>query len=228
VLKYLGLPPDSQPNPQFDPVPFLSQNIHLIPANILRSFSGTTTPKDRTVITIVRNRRFKFTESNPPELGFASAKKSWPALWNGTERRGQDEGQDEKTWAENEFLGGTIKQHVGKLGSLLGDYEEEREVQRFRAQRREQFAAETFVPEEDEESDDDDDERGLPIQEPESPEHARASFERLIREKFIYGLLESELYDTVDWDDHWDGETDRDMEDRWFDEEEESDAMTET
>jgi hypothetical protein len=32
----------------------------------------------------------------------------------------------------------------------------------------------------------------------------------------------------VDWDDHWDGETDRDMEDRWFDEEEESDAMTET
>jgi len=192
VLKYLGLPPDSQPNPQFDPIPFLSQNIRNIPANILHAFSESTTPKERTSIPIVRNRRFKFTESNPHELRFDSAKSSWPTLWQGTERRGQVEGQDEKKWVENEFLGGSIKQHVGKLGTLLGDYEEEREAQRFRAQRREQMA-ESFVPEEDEETDEEQDEEvaRLPIkEEPESPEQARASFERLIRERFIYGLLE--------------------------------------
>lgn len=188
TVKYLGLPPDSHPNPQFDPIPFLSQNIRNIPTNLLYSFSESTTPKERTSIPIVRNRRFKYTESNPPELRFDSAKSSWPTLWQGTERRGQAEGQDEKKWVENEFLGGSVKQHVGKLGSLLGNYEEEREAQRFRVQRREQF--DSFVPEEDEESDDEEIVR-LPTQEePESPEQVRASFERLIREKFIYGLLE--------------------------------------
>jgi hypothetical protein len=190
ILKYLSLPPDSQPNPKSDPIPFLSHNIHNIPKSILFSFSETTTPKERTSIPIVRNRRFKFTESNPPELRFDSAKSSWPTLWQGTERRGEAEGQDEKKWVENEFLGGSVKQHVGKLGSLLGDYEEEREAQRVRMQRREQSAVESFVPEEDEESDDEE-EAILPTQEePESPEQARASFERLVREKFIYGLLE--------------------------------------
>jgi len=117
-------------------------------------------------------------------------------------------------------MGGKTKQHVGKLGRLLGDYEEEREAERFRIQRRQQAAAESFVPEEDEDSDNED---LPPVQEeePESEQQSRATFERLVKEKFIYGLLESDLYNQVDWDDVWDGETDREAEDRWFDQEDE-------
>lgn len=40
-------------------------------------------------------------------------------------------------------------------------------------------------------------------------------------------VSQSELYDVVDWDDQWDEATDRDMEDRWFDDEEESVVMSE-
>lgn len=190
VLQYLGLPPHSEPNPDTNPIQFLSQNIRLLPANLLLKFSETTTPKDRTAISAIRNRRFKYSESNPQELRFDSAVSEWPTLWKGTERRGQAEGRDEKKWAEKEFMGGTVKQHVGQLGRLLAEYEEDREAERFRTERRSQAAAEPFVPEEDDESDDE--EEALPVreEEPESPEQARASFERLIREKFIYGLLE--------------------------------------
>jgi hypothetical protein len=238
ALQFLGLPSDSQPNPESNPIPFLFQNVRSLPANILLKFSESTTPKERTVIPVIRNRRFKFSESNPRELRFESAITTWPELWKGPVLRGQAEGNDEKKWAEQEFMGGKIKQHVGKLGRLLGDYEEEREAERFRIQRRQQAAVEPFVPEEDADSDDED----LPPaqeEEPESEQQSQVTFERLVKEKFIYGLLEvlsisavlvildlitaiqSDLYDQVDWDDVWDGEIDREAEDRWFDEEDE-------
>ena len=102
-------------------------------------------------------------------------------------------GRDEKIWAERGFLDGE-KQHVGKLGGLLGGYAEEREAERMRAERRERAAreAEEFIPEEDSESDEDeDDAMNVTTQDPgPSPFEEKIYFERLIKEKFIYGLLD--------------------------------------
>ncbi|KAF7352634.1 DUF2052 domain-containing protein [Mycena venus] len=100
-----------------------------------------------------------------------------------------------------------------------GGYEEEREAERFRTLRRERAEAE-FVPEEESDSDDDN------VSGPSSmvqmiDEDAKTSFERLIRERFIYGLLENIDYDKVDWDENLDADDDREAEERWFDEEEE-------
>lgn len=38
----------------------------------------------------------------------------------------------------------------------------------------------------------------------------------------MYGTLQNIDYDKVDWDERWDVDNDRDAEERWFDEEEES------
>jgi hypothetical protein len=193
ILNYLGLPPDHQPNPESDPIRFLSQNIRIIPKHFAPTFAQATTPKQRTAIPAIRNRRTKFTQSNPTELSFESAKKAWPLLWTGDpssggQRRGQAERLEEKHWAEHEFLGGA-KQHVGKLGALLGGYEEERAAERFRTERRRREVEEPFIPEEDEDTSDEEDLAPAPREE-ESPEEARLTFERLVRERFIYGLLD--------------------------------------
>ena len=97
-----------------------------------------------------------------------------------------EEGQDEKHWAQSGgFMDGS-KKHVGKLGTLLGKYEEEREAERIRAVR---AAEREFIPEEDSDSDGDMDD--FPVNEEElKPEEARVSFKRLVREQFIYGLLD--------------------------------------
>jgi hypothetical protein len=191
ILKYLGLPPDYQPNPESDPIRFLSQNIRTIPKHFAPNFDQRTTPKQRTVVPTIRNRRTKFTQSNPTELSFESAKKSWPLLWTGDPseagpRRGQAERLEEKNWADHEFLGGAT-QHVGKLGALLGGYEEERAAERFRMERRQREAEKPFVPEEDEDTSDEEDPASPPPEE--SPEEARLAFERSVKERFIYGLL---------------------------------------
>lgn len=100
-----------------------------------------------------------------------------------------EEGQDERDWVINDgFLQGTTK-HVGNLGTLLGEYEEEREAERVRMLKRERAAAAAFVPEEDSESDDEDVLVDVGDEEV-KPEEAKASFERLVRERFIYGLLD--------------------------------------
>lgn len=195
ILNYLGLPPDYQPNPESDPVRFLSQNIRIIPKHFAPKFTQSTTPKQLTVIPTIRNRRTKFTQSNPTELSSDSAKKAWPLLWaraggpsQGGPRRAQAEGLEEKNWADRQFLGGA-KQHVGKLGTLLADYEEERAAERFRVERRRGETEELFVPEEDEDTSDEENVTSAPPEE-ESPEEARLAFERSIRERFIYGLLD--------------------------------------
>jgi len=134
-----------------------------------------------------------------------------------------EEGKDERDWVQNGFLEGAMK-HVGKLGTLLGDYEEEREAERVRILRRERAAEVAFVPEEDSDSEDEEmeeDESITPVDEEMKPEEAKASFERLVRERFIYGLLDSIDYDAVDWDDQLDSEDDREAEERWFDDENE-------
>jgi len=103
-----------------------------------------------------------------------------------------EEGQDEREWVMNDgFLKGSTK-HVGKLGMLLGEYEEEREAERVRALRRERAAEAAFVPEED--SDSEDEAMGYADEAAVKPEEAKALFERIVREQFIYGLLDVSLF----------------------------------
>ncbi|KAF9045916.1 hypothetical protein BDZ89DRAFT_1058479 [Hymenopellis radicata] len=210
---------DEQPILPTEPHDFLKQHLHVLPPHLSIKFSSITTPKQRNTLSIIRNRRLKYTESNPRALSFAIARNTWPTLWEGRERRGMEEGDDEKQWAKEGFLQGSEK-HVGKLGALLGGYEEEREAERVRTLRRE--AAENhFVPEEDSDSDDEVDQVTENLASLETDEDARLLFERRIKERFIYGLLEDIDYDEVDWDESLDMENDRDAEERWFDEEEE-------
>jgi len=220
ILSYLQLPESYRPSPKESPVDFLQVHIRQLPPHLLLTFSLITTPKQRTVISTIRNRRLEYTYSNPRELNFVEARSQWPTLWEGRERRGIEEGQDEKEWVMNDgFLKGSTK-HVGKLGTLLGEYEEEREAERVRVLRRERVAETAFVPEEDSDSDDD----GMAVdyvEEEVKPEEVKASFERLIRERFIYGLLDSIDYDSVDWNDQLDIDDDREAQERWFDDENE-------
>ncbi|KAG1806646.1 uncharacterized protein HD556DRAFT_1323271 [Suillus plorans] len=215
ILSYLTLPQDYNPLPSVDPIEFLKRHLHELPPNIIQRFSLVTTPKQRTTITGIRNRRLKFTESRPRSLSFAVARNTWPTLWQGRERRGQEEGKEEQEWAKMNFLGGS-EQQVGNLAKLLGDMEEEREAERVRFIQRTQ-ANDDFVPEEESDSEDENDSEYPEIQEPESPQEAQALFERRIRERFIYGLLEGADYDSVDWDEWLDVDDDRNAEERWFD-----------
>ncbi|RPD67341.1 hypothetical protein L226DRAFT_452064 [Lentinus tigrinus ALCF2SS1-7] len=222
VLKYLGLPPSYEPSPRAAPVEFLRKHVRELPPHLLTLFSSATSPKERTTVPAIRNRRLKFAESNPAELSLANAKSTWPALWEGRERPGQEQGKEEKDWAEKEFLGGEGNQQVGKLGKLLGEYEEERESERVRTVRRQRAEYIESLPEEDEDTDDEDDE--LPIPQELSIAETEEYFLRSVKERFIYGFLESIDYDRIDWDERWDSDLDRDDEERWFDDEEESSA----
>lgn len=194
ILQYLGLEKDYTPSPKADPIAFLQRHLTQLPPHLLVHCSLVTTPKQRTVIPTVRNRRLKWSRENPPELSLSNAQNNWPGLWEGRLRPGVEEAKEERKWAETEFLQGTTKQ-IGKLGNLLSIYEEERENERVRALRRYQEADE-FVPEEDEDTDeeeeeDDDSEKGPPTTpEPESDSDRQRDFERRVQERFIYGLLE--------------------------------------
>jgi hypothetical protein len=123
IRSYLGLDADA-PGPSASPVEFLSAHLRQLPPHLLLSFSVITTPKDRTQIAAIRNRRLKYADTDPPEFQFASARSTWPLLYEGQERRGRQEGEDEKDWVARDFLQGLAK-HVGHLGTLLGGYEEE-------------------------------------------------------------------------------------------------------
>lgn len=214
VLSYLGLPPDYTPSPSNEPVSFLSLHIHQLPPELLSIFSTLTTARQRSTVPAIRNRRFRYTQSNPSELKTSNAKRSWPALWEGPPEPptslGKDSAREEHDWVGSNFLGGSStnssgekRHHVGKLGSLLGGYEEERELERMRGLRRDMAAkaAEEFVPEEDESSEDDEEEEvpngmegrsnfsGGPPQN-DSIEEMQGLFDRRVREQFIYGLLQ--------------------------------------
>ncbi|KAF5390540.1 hypothetical protein D9757_002649 [Collybiopsis confluens] len=220
ILTYLGLEIDGSysPSPLNQPVQFLQKHLNQLPPHLLLKFSSITTPKDRTMIPTIRNRRLEYAKYNPPELSSASARHTWPTIWPGRERRGVEEGTDEERWARTGFMEGTTK-HVKRLGPLLRDYEEEREAERVRSIRRAEMMAEQdhFIPEEDDDSDGD--EPG-PVEGENEPE-ILAEFERRIHEKFIYGLLDNVDFDKIDWDESLDRDHDRDVEERWFDEEDE-------
>ncbi|KAF8897694.1 hypothetical protein BD779DRAFT_396296 [Infundibulicybe gibba] len=212
ILKYLGLPEDHPISPVASPIPFLITHIAQLPPHILMQFGGVTTPKQRTAIPLIRNRRTKYMSNPPPQLSYPLARTQWPSLWDGQEQRSKSEAEDEKEWAERHFLQGK-KQYVRNLGNLLGEYEEERSAERIRFSRR-QRAQEDFIPEEDDDSDDGD--TSTAVQD--TFEESKIAFERRIREHFIYGLLEDVDYEAIDWDESLDGEEDREAEARWFDE----------
>ncbi|KAG6336530.1 hypothetical protein ID866_2552 [Astraeus odoratus] len=221
LLSYLGLPQDYDPHPRRSPIEFLRKFLHQMPPDLIMSFALVTTPKQRSIIPEIRNRRLRYTETAPKELQGELAKARWPQLWSGHERFGKRAADDEKQWARKNFLGG-IKQQVGKLGDLLGEYEEEREAERVRYLRRSQRSGDDdFIPEEDEDSDEDieDSEAGA-VDVQESPEEQKVDFERRIKELFIYGLLEGADYDLVDWSEQYDADDDRYAEEQWFDDEE--------
>ncbi|KAF9520507.1 hypothetical protein BS47DRAFT_1374691 [Hydnum rufescens UP504] len=210
LTKYLGLPKDYTPRAESEPLQFLTLHLHSLPPHLLIQFSNILTPHQRASISLIKNRR---THGIRP---------------------GAHDAQQEREWTDAHFIGynsplpgHTKGGHVRKLGDLLAEYEEEREADRIRALRRErasQAAAERETQEEfdsDSEDDDDDDDGNLPPEEPESLEDAQRGFERTLRERFISGLLDSHLYDQVDYDDKWDPDS-RDQEDSWFDDEEES------
>lgn len=188
VLIYLGLPQTYEPSPQSAPVEFLRKHVRELPPHMLRLFSESTTPRERTAVPTIRNRRLKYAETMPPELSLVNAKSAWPTLWEGWERPGKEQGKDEKDWAEKEFMGGTSKQQVGKLGALLADYEEERESERVRTIRRQRAEYIESLPEEDEDSDESDDEASTPPEAP--PAEKEVMFLRVVKERFIYGFLE--------------------------------------
>jgi hypothetical protein len=160
-----------------------------------------TSAKQRTMIPIVRNRRLKYTQSRPSVLEYENARAQWPMLWHGPPEKPGDQhraaADDERRWVEQEFIGGW-KPHVRKLGELLAGYEEEREWERDRALRR-QKAQDEFVPEEDTDSEEEeaDDVEPLATEEPETLEEAKAAFQRLVTERFVYGTLDvREIYVT--------------------------------
>ncbi|KAF8812243.1 hypothetical protein BYT27DRAFT_7182676 [Phlegmacium glaucopus] len=216
-LRYLGLPQDYEPSPVNDPIAFLSKHLLQLPPHLLMSYTHVTTPKQRTAIATIRNRRLQYANKNPPDLQFNSARITWPGLWQGQERQVGQNGDDERAWVQSDFLKGK-KQFVGKLGNLLAAYEEERESECIRTLRRSRATTEdNFVPEEDSDSDSDPN-----PQEKETEEEAKASFERLIRELFVYGRLENMDYDKIDWDESLGIYDDREAEDRWFDEDEDN------
>ncbi|KAH6915128.1 hypothetical protein BKA70DRAFT_1420075 [Coprinopsis sp. MPI-PUGE-AT-0042] len=223
-LRYLGLPPGYSPSPKEDPISFLSKHITQLPPHILEHFSLITTPRQRTAITIIRNRRLKWTLGGPKELSLDHGINSWPGLWQGALRPGVEEARDEKEWTMAKFLDGAGMQ-IGRLGDLLGDYEEERENERVRVLRRVQQDQE-IVPEEDEDTDEEEEEGESPPphsdseSEPESTSEREENFQRRIRERFIYGLLEGIDYAKVDWDESLDPDNDQEAEERWFDDDE--------
>jgi hypothetical protein len=185
VLTYLGLPLDYDPSPATEPVAFLTKHLPQLPSHVLRWFSAITTPQQRTAVVSIRNRRFNFTQSNPSELSLSAAKRQWPKLWEGLERIGHEEAQEEKEWVETAFLGGEHGAFVGKLGTLLGGYEEDRHLERERKTRRSPH--DVVTPEEDESSEDG---SRSGTTEPVQLEALQESFLRRVREQFIYGHLE--------------------------------------
>jgi len=186
VLTYLGLPLDYEPSPSTAPVPFITKHIRQLPSHILHWFSAITTPQQRAALVLIRNRRFNFIRSNPPEFNLPTAKRQWPTLWEGPQRIGHEEAGEEKEWAETAFLGGERRVYVGKLGTLLGGYEEDRHLERGRQEKL--GRQDVFIPEEDESSEDDHD-RSRPGT-PEREQGLEELFLRRVRERFIYGHLE--------------------------------------
>ncbi|KZV84265.1 hypothetical protein EXIGLDRAFT_753970 [Exidia glandulosa HHB12029] len=235
-LKYLDLPDDYEPSPTRAPLDFLRAHLYQLPQHLAVYFSSSVAPRERTALPIVRNRRLNYAQSpaGSTALGYSAGRAEWPLLWeqSGSTRDdvkpGELSGQDERAWANANFMGGQGGE-LGRLGGLLSEYEAEREAERMRALRRDRAVRESMMPqveEEEDESDEEDDATDAnAAAEEESVEEHRAAFERLLRERFVYGTLDDFDYDSVDWNDEWDSIAERDNEERWFDADDDDDMV---
>lgn len=238
VLKYLGLPQDYAPSPKEDPLAFLRLHLAILPQSLLESFSSVVSPRQRTLIPLVKNRRTQYALNYPSELGWDYGRSLEPLLWDSfnssmqtsartvAPRPGVEAANQEREWAEKNFVGFVSSDNsgptsgqsgqphprrgqVGRLGDLLAEYEEEREAERLRMVRRERAAVaaaereaeEEFDSESGDEDEDEDSSKGalntLP-DESETPDEIKRSFERLLRERFIGGLLSVGISHPVD------------------------------
>ena len=109
-LKYLGLPEDYTPSPDNDPIAFLNLYLSQLPPHLLLHYSYITTPKQRTVLAPIRNRRLHYTNKNPAELRFEFGKSTWPDLWQGS---AVQEGNEESRAQRH---AGGCRQTAGKEG----------------------------------------------------------------------------------------------------------------
>jgi len=124
-------------------IPFLTRQPRQLPPNILQWFNSITTPQQCKAVLLIRNRRFNFTQrASISLLRCANA-----ALWEEPIRIGQEEAREEKEWADTTFLGSEHQTYVGKLGTLLGGYEEERHSERHRQAKRTAVVGKTSLPE---------------------------------------------------------------------------------
>ncbi|KAB5595395.1 hypothetical protein CTheo_1072 [Ceratobasidium theobromae] len=236
ILRYLGLEADYDPSPDGNPVEFLRRHMSQLPPHLLVLFKTNpgATPRARASVPAIRNRRCNYVATEPDELDPDILSKTDAGVWDlvneervqaltiGRPLEQQDEDiADERTWADQQFQGGNM--HIGKIGELLAELEGERKRERERNLRRQAAAVrareEETLEEEEESSDEDTSDQGGPTRD--RPDPAENDIRRTIRERFISGLLSTVDYDTVDWDEKWDPD-DRDTEERWFDEEEES------
>ncbi|CAE7081281.1 unnamed protein product [Rhizoctonia solani] len=239
VLRYLALDPEYTPSPDDTPIEFLKRHMSQLPPHLLILFNANpkASPRARASVPTIRNRRCAYAATEPKTLDPDVLSKSDPGVWDlvNSERAqaltirrptGADEDEaevDERNWASNEFQDGN-KMHIGKIGELLAGLEGERRRERERAVRRQVLVArarEEETLQEEEESSDEEEEGISAASERLRPDPAEGDIRKTIRERFISGLLTNMDYDAVDWDERWDPD-DRDDEERWFDEEEES------
>ena len=208
-LRYLDLPDDYEPSPIGAPFAFLQQNLHQLPHHLAVQFSSSVPSHERTKLPLVRNRRLQYIASTPGQkaISFPRARARWPMLWeaSGTARDDSSKPGDfyaaeEREWAKADFLGGQATQ-VGKLGSLLSEYEAERDADRARQLRRDHSIRQAMMPqlgEEEEDTDDDEEQESEAAaavanateDAKETVQQHREAFERLVRERLIYGNLE--------------------------------------
>ncbi|CAE6530803.1 unnamed protein product [Rhizoctonia solani] len=239
ILRYLALDSDYTPSPDDSPIEFLKQHMSQLPPHLLVLFNvhPKATPRARASVPAVRNRRSTYAATEPKILDPDVLSEADPGVWDlvNSERAqaltirrpaatDEDEAEaDERDWASSQFQDGN-KMHVGKIGELLAELEGERRRERERAVRRQVLVArarEEETLQEEEESSDEEGESAPAGPERLRPDPAEEDIRRTIRERFIDGLLTNVDYDMVDWDEQWDPD-DRDDEERWFEEEEES------
>ncbi|KAG9105075.1 hypothetical protein FRC06_000048 [Ceratobasidium sp. 370] len=237
ILKYLSLDADYTPSPSQNPIEFLKRHITQLPPHLLVLFGNhpSVTPRARASIPAIKNRRCNYAAGEPRGLDPDVLSRTDADIWdlvNEERPQGQiaqrptapeadEDVADERAWANEEFQGG-VKGHVGKIGELLAELEGERTRERQRRIRRQAAATRARREETEEEveesSEEDDDEEEPGARQFDAPEK---DLRRVVRERFISGLLKEFDYDAIDWDEKWEPD-DRDSEDRWFDEEEES------
>jgi hypothetical protein len=189
-----------------------------LPPSLLDNFSSILNPRQRTVIKIIRNRRLQYHSTAPNEFKFPIARNNWVDLWDQVNPSGvleenwRDEahskGDEERRWAQKDFLGGKdVLGEKKRLGQLLGEYEEERAGEEERDRRRERLRnaraaqeLERRVQEQERSQvNEDDDEEEEELQDDLAdvninPEVLKITFERLLKERFIDGFLEVSLH----------------------------------